>query len=96
MDYKKKMSTASLPTAGQRWSCTLGELSCKPWKKLGGVCKDAAVFLDGGAAELLHWAGGVRLFPGCVGLYDLHAQLSPVARDFISAVCTVALCLYFV
>ena len=80
--------TASLPAATQKWSCTIGELTCKPWRTLGGVCKDAAVFLDDGAAELLHWAGGMKLLPGSVGLYDLHAQLNPVARDFIAAVCT--------
>ncbi len=78
--------SASLPGAGQKWSYSLGELSCKPWRTVGGVCKDAAVFLDNGAAELLHWAGGMKLFPGCVGLYDLHAKLDPVARDFIAAV----------
>ena len=78
--------TSSLPVAGQKWSSSLGELSCRPWREVGEVCKDAAVFLDDGAAELLHWAGGMKLLSGSVGLYDLHAQLSPVARDFIAAV----------
>lgn len=64
----------------------LFDLARQPWRSVGTVCKDAAVFLDDGAAELLHWAGGVKLLEGCVGVYDLHSDLNPVARDFIAAV----------
>ena len=67
-------------------SASLSELSSRLWTTVGRVCKDAAVFLDDGAAELLHWAGGLKLIQGCVGAYDLHSELSGVARDFIAAV----------
>jgi hypothetical protein len=65
---------------------SLADLSRKPWKAVSGVSRDAAVFVDDGAAELLHWAGGVRLLEGCVGVYDLHSELSTIAKDFIAAV----------
>ena len=64
----------------------LGEHSIRPWKDVAAVCQDAAVFVDDGAGELLHWAGGLALLRGCVGVYDLFAELSPVARDFIAKV----------
>ena len=54
--------------------------------EVSSLCGGAAVFLDNGAAELLHWAGGVRLLGDCVGVYDLYQDLSPVARDFIAMV----------
>ena len=44
----------------------------------------AAVFMDGAAAELLHWSGGARVLPDCLGVFDLYADLSAVARDFIA------------
>ena len=56
------------------------------WREVSSVCRDSAVFLDSGAAEVLHWAGGVRLLGDCVGVYDLYRVLSPVARDFIAMV----------
>lgn len=56
------------------------------WTEVSSLCGGAAVFLDSGAAELLHWAGGVRLLGDCVGVYDLYQDLSPVARDFIAMV----------
>ena len=56
------------------------------WTEVSSLCGGAAVFLDSGAAELLHWAGGVRLLGDCVGVYDLYQDLSPVARDFIATV----------
>lgn len=62
--------------------------SKQPWREISKVCQNAAVFLDGGAAELLHWAGGVQLLGSCVGVYDLYRDPSPVARDFIAAVRT--------
>ena len=65
----------------------LGELCIGPWKEVAGVCRDAAVFLDDAAGELLHWAGGVALLNGSIAVYDLFGELSPVARDFISKVC---------
>ena len=66
---------------------SLGEHCIRPWKEVAAVCHDAAVFLDDGAGELLHWAGGLALLEGCTGVYDLFGELSPVARDFISKVC---------
>ncbi len=74
--------------AGRKWSAAIAEASLRPWVTVGGVCRDAAVFVDDGAAELLHWAGGIQLLKGCVGIYDLYSELSPVARDFIAAVCS--------
>lgn len=68
------------------WSSSLGEISRTTWESVGSVCKDAAVFVDDGAGELLHWAGGIALLDGCVGVYDLHSELPPIARDFIAAV----------
>ena len=56
------------------------------WTEVAALCGGAAVFLDSGAAELLHWAGGVRLLGDCVGVYDLYQDLSPVARDYIAMV----------
>ena len=65
---------------------TFAESSRSPWKEVARVTQSAAVFLDGGAAEQLHWAGGVRLLGDCVGVYDIYQELSPVARDFIAMV----------
>ena len=65
---------------------TFSQASRTPWRCVNVVCQGAAVFLDGGAAELLHWAGGVALLGDCVGVYDLYHDLNPVARDFIAAV----------
>ena len=62
------------------------QASRAPWQWVNAVCQGAAVFLDAGAAELLHWAGGVALLGDCVGVYDLYHDLNPVARDFIAAV----------
>ena len=56
------------------------------WKQVAAVCEDAAVFLDAGAAEHLHWVGGLSLLGGCVGAYDLYVELGPVPRGFIAAV----------
>ena len=64
----------------------LGEHSTTPWKEVAAVCRDAAVFVDDGAGELLHWAGGLALLQGSVGVYDLFGDLSPLARDFIAKV----------
>lgn len=71
---------------GKKWSGSLCELSRQPWRGVAGVCRDAAVFLDDGAAELLHWAGGVRLLAGCVGCYNLHSELNTTSRHFIASV----------
>ena len=68
------------------WCSSLGEISRTPWETIGRVCKEAAVFVDDGAGELLHWAGGIALLGGCVGVYDLHSELAPIAKDFIAAV----------
>ena len=68
-------------------STTLNELGTRPWKEVSSLCKDAAVFVDENAAELLHWAGGIELLGECVGVYDLYKDLSPIARDFIATVC---------
>lgn len=65
---------------------SLGEHCIRPWREVAAVCRDAAVFLDDGAGELLHWAGGLALLEGSIGVYDLFGELSPVARDFISKV----------
>ena len=70
---------------------TFSQSSREPWQEIAKVCWDAAVFLDSGAAELLHWAGGVQLVEGCVGVYDMYSELSPVARDFIAMVRTIAI-----
>ena len=64
----------------------LRTLSQQPWKSIENVCKDAAVFLDNSCAELLHWAGGVELLGGSVGIYDLYGELSPITKDFIASV----------
>lgn len=64
----------------------LSELAIRPWKEVARVCKDAAVFLDDPAAELLHWAGGLELLGECVGVYDLYKDLNSIARDFIATV----------
>lgn len=56
------------------------------WKRIASVCEDAAVFLDRGAAEHLHWVGGMGLLGRCVGAYDLYEELGPVARNFIAMV----------
>lgn len=64
----------------------LRELARQPWKSIENICKDAAVFLDDSSAELLHWAGGVELLSGCVGVHHLCTDLTPVARDFIASV----------
>ena len=65
----------------------VGEHCIRPWREVAAVCRDAAVFVDDGAGELLHWAGGLALLDGCIGVYDLFGELSPVARDFIAKVC---------
>ena len=65
----------------------LGERCIEPWREVAAVCHDAAVFLDDGAGELLHWAGGVALLDGCIGVYDIFGELNHIARDFISKVC---------
>ena len=65
----------------------LGERCIEPWREVAAVCHDAAVFLDDGAGELLHWAGGVALLDGSIGVYDLFGELNLIARDFISKVC---------
>lgn len=64
----------------------VGENCIRPWKEVSAVCSDAAVFVDDGAGELLHWAGGLALLEGCIGVYDLFGELSPIARDFIAKV----------
>ena len=64
----------------------LKELARQLWKSIENLCKDAAVFVDDSSAELLHWAGGVELLSGCVGVFDLFTDLTPVARDFIASV----------
>ncbi len=65
---------------------TFVDASRSPWREVARLCHNAAMFLDGSAAEQLHWAGGVRLLGDCVGAYDLYRDLSPVARDFIAMV----------
>lgn len=69
-----------------KWSATLANLSREHWKAVRAVCRDAAVFVDDGAAELLHWAGGLQVLVGAVGVYDLHSELNAIAKDFIAAV----------
>ena len=64
----------------------LKEIAVRPWKEVVDLCKDAAVFLDDSAADLLHWAGGLELLSGCLGVYDMYKDLNPVARDFIATV----------
>jgi len=61
----------------------------QPWKSISNICKDAAVFLDDCCAELLHWAGGVELLGGTVGIYNLYGDLTQIARDFIASVSSV-------
>ena len=70
----------------RKWSISLANLSREAWKAVNAVCRDAAVFVDDGAAELLHWAGGIQQLEGAVGVYDLHSQLNAIAKDFIAAV----------
>ena len=69
----------------------LGDACSRAWKEVAAVCHDAAVFLDDGAGETLHWTGGFSLLEGSVGVYDLFGELNPVARDFISKVCRLIL-----
>ena len=67
---------------------TFGQVSRSVWDNVARVSGGAAVFLDGKAAELLHWAGGVRTLGECVGAFDLYSELSAVAVDSIAAVRT--------
>ncbi len=60
--------------------------SQQPWKNIENICKDAAVFLDDSCGELLHWAGGVELLKGSMGVYDLYSDLPSLARDYIASV----------
>lgn len=41
------------------------------WRKVDVYAKNAVVYLDAPAAELLHWAGGVNLISSCYCLLDL-------------------------
>ena len=66
----------------------ISQSSRTPWRNIASVCKNAAVFLDSNAAELLHWAGGLDMLGDCVGVYDVLTELSTVAKDFIATVCT--------
>ena len=66
----------------------MNHLSVTVWDRVRKVSEDAAVFIDGGAAEVLHWAGGIQLLGRCVGVYDLYDELNPVARNFIATVGT--------
>ena len=67
----------------------LNEVGCRQWKAITKVCQGAAVFVDDGSAELLHWAGGVEILGGCVGVYDIFSELNPVAKDFIATVSSI-------
>eukprot|EP00731_Ephydatia_muelleri_P024838 Em0016g1109a len=62
----------------------ISQSSRTPWRNIASVCKNAAVFLDSNAAELLHWAGGLDMLGDCVGVYDVLTELSTVAKDFIA------------
>ena len=66
--------------------CRLAEIAARPWKEVAVLSKDAAVFVDDSAAELLHWAGGLQLLNDSLGVYDMYKDLNPVARDFIASV----------
>ena len=70
-----------------------GCIAQQPWKSISSICKDAAVFLDDSCAELLHWAGGVELLGGAVGIYDLYGDLTQIARDFIASVSFTVACI---
>lgn len=65
---------------------SLKEIAINRWKKVSDTCKDAAVFIDDNAAELLHWAGGLEVLEGCVGVYNMYKELNSLAKDFIAAV----------
>ena len=65
---------------------SLGDLSRAPWIHCSELLRDAALFVDQGTAELLHWAGGIAVLPPCTGVYDLYAPLGAVARDAIAKV----------
>lgn len=73
--------------SGSSPSHTLNDVGKIPWEIVSKVSKDAAVFLDDESAQLLHWAGGVKLLSGCVGVYSFFSEVNAVARDFIAAVC---------
>ncbi|XP_064398020.1 sec1 family domain-containing protein 2-like isoform X2 [Halichondria panicea] len=60
------------------------DISISAWRKVADVCRDAAVFVDDNAAELLHWAGGLELLDGCTGMYSIYKELNSIAKDFIA------------
>ncbi len=62
------------------------DISISAWRKVADVCRDAAVFVDDNAAELLHWAGGLGLLDGCTGMYSIYKELNSIAKDFIATV----------
>lgn len=64
------------------------EKSVSVWKEVIDVCKDAAIFLDNGVAELLLWAGGLELLENCNGIYDVYQDLNSIAMDIIATVST--------
>lgn len=52
---------------------TLPSAAKEAWRKVEVYAKNAVVYLDAPASELLHWAGGVSLISSCYCLLDLFA-----------------------
>lgn len=50
---------------------TLPSAAKETWKKVEACAKNALVYLDAPAAELLHWAGGINLISTCYCILDL-------------------------
>ena len=52
---------------------TLPSAAKEAWRKVEVYAKNAVVYLDAPASELLHWAGGISLISSCYCLLDLFA-----------------------
>ena len=52
---------------------TLPSAAKEAWKKVEVYAKNAVVYLDAPASEILHWAGGISLISSCYCLLDFFA-----------------------
>jgi len=52
---------------------TLSSAAKDAWRKVEVFAKNAVVYLDAPASELLHWAGGISLISSCYCILDLFA-----------------------
>ena len=63
---------------------TLPSAAKEAWKKVEVCAKNAVVYLDASAAELLHWAGGINLISSCYCILDLFATDNQTMVDHTS------------